>query len=918
MIGQTLNHYRVLEKLGVGGMGEVYLAEDSSLKRRVALKIVPPDLASSQERLERFQREAESLAALNHPNIVTIYSVESAGDIRFLTMELVEGKSLEQLIPKDGMELGGFFDVAIPLAEALSAAHEKGITHRDLKPANVMVSDEGRVKVLDFGLAKLLETGPASVATELPTQALTQEGMAVGTVPYMSPEQIEGKAVDHRTDIFSLGILLYEMATGERPFSGDSSPALMSSILKDQPAPATELRAELPRHLGRILEQCLEKDPRDRIQTARDVYNQLRSLRREVESGSVATGSHITMQSEAPSAAPPPKVDTEQRVFGVPVWLIITLAGMAFGLATMWITMRRPSEQPAETAAVSEETAGPAASSATRNDLAADSRKMIVVLPFDNLGPPEQEYFADGMAEEITSRLAAVGELGVISRSSAMPYKVNRPSVQQIGDELRVGYVLEGTVRWAGGAEGSERVRITTQLIEVEDGTLLWAENYDRVLDDIFQVQSEIAGEVIDQLGVTLLEPERQAMTARPTENLEAYQAYLRGSDLLDNLDDASLEEALAMFRRAVELDPSFASAWVRLTMASAVRYHFGYDRSESLKEESRAAAERALELNPESSEAHTAMGFFHYHVNKDYEPAMIAFDQAIEIQPDNANALEGKALVLRRISRFDESIELMDQALKYNPRDVGLVFNQGDSLMFVRDYDRADALFEKAIEIQSDFIYAYFYRAMNFVLQSGDVDSARAMLESMPETEAPDPYWMWWLLETMEGDTEAALAMADRFEMETFPLGAKVQAPSLMRGLTYLYAGEPELAKPHLEEAKLILERNIETRQDAFRYRSALGRTLAALGDSDEGIRQAEQAEREYPISKDSAWGSQVAMDLAHTYVMVRDEKKAIAVLDRLLSIPSEFSVSWIELDPRWDALRENPDFQAVLEKHR
>jgi TolB-like protein len=447
----------------------------------VALKLVPSDLAASSERLERFQREAEVLATLNHPNIVTIYSVEKAAEIRFLTMELVEGRSLEQMIPEEGMELGPFFDVAIPLAEALSSAHEKGITHRDLKPANVMLSDEGRVKVLDFGLAKLLEAEPAPMATQVPTEALTQEGVAVGTVPYMSPEQIEGKEVDHRTDIFSLGILLYEMASGQRPFAGDSSPALMSSILKDHPSSVTELRDDLPRHLGRILEQCLEKDSRDRIQTARDVYNQLRSLRREVDSGTAFTGTHVAVQTESAPVevkAPP----AEEKILGMPHWMLMTLAGMIFGLVTLWMTMGRDSQSDAESGAEP-----PVVSTADRTQATgvSEERKMIVVLPFETLGPAEQGYFADGMTEEITSRLASVGELGVISRTSAMQYKENRPPIDQIAEELGVGYVLEGTVRWAGAAEGAGRVRITTQLIEVEDDTHLWAENYDRVLDDM-------------------------------------------------------------------------------------------------------------------------------------------------------------------------------------------------------------------------------------------------------------------------------------------------------------------------------------------------------------------------------------------------------------------------------------------------
>ena len=281
MIGQTLAHYRITAALGAGGMGEVWRATDTKLGREVALKVLPEEFASDPHRLERFEREARAVASLNHPHIVTIHSVEEEGDVRFLTMELIEGKSLDNLIPDSGMEFVEFFELATPLAEAISVAHDKSVIHRDLKPSNVMVDGDGRVKVMDLGLAKMQETADPSDSSELPTEALTGVGTVVGTVPYMSPEQIEGLIVDHRTDVFSLGVLLYELATGERPFQGKSSPALMSSILRDVPTPLLEIRTDLPRNLGRIIGRCLEKDRRDRYQTARDVFNELKALQRE-------------------------------------------------------------------------------------------------------------------------------------------------------------------------------------------------------------------------------------------------------------------------------------------------------------------------------------------------------------------------------------------------------------------------------------------------------------------------------------------------------------------------------------------------------------------------------------------------------------------------------------------------------------
>jgi serine/threonine-protein kinase len=327
MLGKTLAHYKILEKIGEGGMGEVYLAEDTKLKRQVALKVLPPEMASDEARLERFQREAETVAALDHPNIVTMYSVEEDQGVHFLTMSYIDGKRLDQIVPEGGLSLDRIFEIAVPLADALSAAHEKGITHRDLKPANIMVNEEGRVKVLDFGLAKLHEGSPVAAGEDEPTRALTQEGLVVGTVPYMSPEQVEGKGVDHRTDIFSFGILLYEMATGQRPFGGENSAQVVSSLLRDDPPSVAEVKADLPFHLSRIARHCLEKDPKKRFQSALDLRNELETLKQEVASGQIRPASSSTVIAAQPQPTKPkwlwPAVVAGALVLLVAGWMLM-------------------------------------------------------------------------------------------------------------------------------------------------------------------------------------------------------------------------------------------------------------------------------------------------------------------------------------------------------------------------------------------------------------------------------------------------------------------------------------------------------------------------------------------------------------------------------------------------------------------
>ena len=432
MIGRSLGHYRITAAIGAGGMGEVYRATDSKLGRDVAIKMLPAAVAQDPERLARFEREARSLASLNHPNIVTIFSVEEAEGSRFLAMELVEGESLDILLARGGLPLSRFFEIAVPLADALSAAHERGIVHRDLKPANVMVTREGRVKVLDFGLAKLEAAGSNPNLTSTPTESragLTSEGQVFGTVAYMSPEQARGGKVDARSDVFSLGVVLYQMVTGERPFQGESAVDMISAILRDTPPSVTDQRGDLPPHLARIVRRCLEKEPRDRYQTSRDVHNELRDLRVETLSGPVSPQRSEPVAAVKPS--PPKSAPGKRRVWAAVVAAL--LVGLAVYAARRWMS---------------------------RTGSGPHAIQSIAVLPLDNYsGDPGQDYFAEGMTDELTSQLANISQLRVISRGSVMQFKgKDRPPTPEIARKLGVDAVVEGSVIRSG-----DRVRITAQ-----------------------------------------------------------------------------------------------------------------------------------------------------------------------------------------------------------------------------------------------------------------------------------------------------------------------------------------------------------------------------------------------------------------------------------------------------------------------
>ncbi|TDI11821.1 MAG: hypothetical protein E2P04_07130, partial [Acidobacteria bacterium] len=663
-----LAHYRLVEKIGEGGMGVVWKAVDSKLDREVAIKILPDELSRNAERLERFQREAKAIAALNHPNIITIHSIEEHDGHRFLVMELVEGDSLDRLIRPGGLPLSQVFEVAICISDALAAAHDKGIIHRDIKPANVMLTADDHVKVLDFGLAKIA-AGKDATDRGQPTQvdtrsaALTGEGAVMGTAPYMSPEQLQGHSADHRTDIFSLGILLYEMVTGNRPFKGDSGLTLASSTLKDTPESVTELRAESPRHLGRIIEQCLEKNPEQRFQTARDVCNQLRSLRRETTSDMSAT----------PRT---PAGDTGTR------WIILSVAGLALAAAislSLW-NSRGPADE------------GSAVASSTVSAPSA-RRKMLVVLPFENVGAPEDEYFADGITEEITSRLLSLEGLGIISRSSAMHYKENRPALSQIGKELGVDYILDGTVRWQRSTSGPGRVRVTPQLIRVSDDTQMWSEVYDRVLADVFEVQSDIAQQVSRQLGSTLTRPQLQTLEARSTDNMEAYDFYLQGNDYLNrsrNLhNEGDAHRAAQLYRQALDLDPLFALAHAKSSFTHRwIHFNF-WDRDGEHREQARQAAHRALELSPDLPEALHASGLI-LLMEGENELALEALENVIAAQPNNADAYQDLSDVQMGLGLWKRAAASKKKGLELDPRLGRIACTTGGAFFGLRDFPEA------------------------------------------------------------------------------------------------------------------------------------------------------------------------------------------------------------------------------------
>ena len=766
MIGQVLSHYRITDKLGEGGMGVVYRAEDTELGREVALKLLPPEMSDDPRRLERFRREAKAVAALNHPNIVTIHSIESEGGTHFLAMELVEGQSLDHVLPPGGMPLAKVFDIAIPLADAMATAHERGIVHRDLKPANVMVSDEGRVKVLDFGLVKMIEDSagvgadgePAMTAGPTQATALTGIGVVMGTAPYMSPEQVEGLPVDHRADIFALGIVLFEMATGRRPFSGDSSAALVSSILRDTPPTVTEINDSLPRHLARIIQHCLEKDPDARYQSAKDVRNELKSLRREVDSGEVATGSGpVTI---AAGSTRPGKRSWR--------WAIAGAAAVAI-LATGWWIGRGADGNAG--AAMEEPRAALGAAAAT-SDLPS-----VAVLPFANLSPdPDNEYFTDGLTEELIGALSNVEGLRIPARSSVYALKGTDLGAQEIGSKLGVDNIIEGSVRKAGN-----QLRVSVQLIKAEDGFTLWSETYDRELEDVFVVQNEIAGNVVEALQLTLSPVEERALRVERTTDFQAYEFYLRGRGYYRRRTHDDFQSALKMFSEAIAIDPGYALAYAGLA-DTYTEFWRNYESTEENLTRAEEASREAVELDPNLAEAHASRGFalgqrgryddaaHEFRLAMELNPRLFEayyyygtvafaagelqttaemFERASNVAPDEIRALQLLPQVYTRLGREAEAqsanrrrVEVVERRLEFAPDDVPLLLDGASALAALGETRRSLEWASRILDRAGEDALVLYNLACLYSL-AGEVSSAMDSLERSYDAGLADPEWM-------------------------------------------------------------------------------------------------------------------------------------------------------------------------------
>jgi serine/threonine-protein kinase len=659
MIGQTISRYRILEKIGEGGMGVVYKAEDTKLHRRVALKFLPSSLQSSTVEKERFIHEAEAAAALDHANICTIYEIDEVDGHLFIAMAYVEGRELAHMLDSGPLSLDQAMDLASQIAAGLQAAHKKGIVHRDMKSGNVLVTEEGQAKIMDFGLAK--RSG---------RRQLTQVGSTLGTVPYMSPEQARGDEVDHRTDIWSFGVLLYEMLAGRLPFRSDYSEALVYSILNEDPPPIETLRADLPADLARIVKTCLQKDREARYDSVADVLADLRQTREQNGTG----------QPVRPQAA-------SRRNF-----LRWGLIGAAAVVITVILLLILP----------------------PGNDQTARIES-LAVLPFENLtGDPEQEYFVDGMTDALISDLAKIGALRVISRTSVMQYKDATKSLPQIARELNVAAVIEGTVM-----RSEERVRITAQLIDARADRHLWSGRYERDLKDILQLQSEVTRAIAGEIKLTLSPREEQRLASAPSVNRKAYELYLKGKYHWNKRTEEALTKAIEYYRQSIEEDPAYAWGYAGLAECYTVLSFYSRVPPKESFPKAQAAAARAIAMDSTVADAYAALGDALLHYDRDWEGAQRAFHRALELKPGHATARTWFAEYLIAMGRYEEAIAEVKRARELDPLSLIINSSVGWNLYNAGRYDEAITVLQKTLDLNPDFPNAHFVLGQTYAEKS-------------------------------------------------------------------------------------------------------------------------------------------------------------------------------------------------------
>jgi serine/threonine protein kinase/tetratricopeptide (TPR) repeat protein len=859
------DRYVIEDEIGRGGSAAVFLAEDRKHGRRLALKVLHSSLGAALG-VERFQREIATVARLHHPHVLPLFDSGLAAGRLYYTMPYVESGSLRDRLRRAGqLSLDAVVQLTTEISSALAYAHALGVIHRDIKPENIMISVTDHALLTDFGIAHVLDGAGSGT--------LTDTGITVGTPAYMSPEQSSGdEPVDGRSDIYALASVVYESLTGTPPFTGPTARAIITKRLLE-PAPSVrEIRPDVPSGAATVLQKAMARQPEDRFETAAEFAAALEAAAREPTAPSL----------QASEAKP-------RRRWAVAFLVVAAVVGSV-------ILGRR----------------------VLPRTTALESRRMVAVLPFKNLGQPADQYFADGLTEEITTRLAGLSGLGVISRTSADQYRGTTKSLKRIGEELGVSYVLEGSVRWERSASGPGQVRVTPQLIQVKDDSHLWADRYDAELTEVFRIQSDIAEQVTVALDVALRPPERAALAAPVTRSAEAYDLYLRGNEYASrSWQREEVSNALQLYERAVALDPTFAAAQARLARTHLRMYWHFYDRSNRRLRLAKEAADAAVALAPDLPESHIALGYYYYHGLLDYDRALQEFELARRSQPSNSDLLAAIGYVERRRGRWKESLASFIEALRYDPRSSFRLFDVGDDYFSLKKFPEAEHYLDRAIVLSPDWVNPYVFKAWLYVVWRGDMRAGRAALHlALTRVEVSRVAQAIGAGDRVSTSIFTAdstfAAMLDGVSLSTFR--SDTARYHVLKADAAQFRGQTAARRAHGDSARVAIESTIRTRPDDAKLQAILGLAYSHAGRKADAVRAAERAVTLLPISRDAVSGPFLQSDLARVYAAVGRPDKAIEVLERLLKVPSWVSPAELQVDPVWDPLRSHSRFRELL----
>jgi TolB-like protein/Tfp pilus assembly protein PilF len=873
--------YALRHEIGRGGMATVYLAEDTKHQRPIALKVLHAGLSASLGP-DRFRREITLAARLQHPHILSVHDSGATPDGRLLwfTMPYVEGESLRDRLTRDTqLPIVEALRLTREIADALAYAHDHAIVHRDIKPENILLT-RGHALVADFGIARALTRDAGARES-----TLTGTGIAIGTPTYMSPEQASGDStIDARTDVYSLATVLYEMLAGEPPFTGASVQIVVAKKMTSAPASIRHARPGVSEALDAVIHKALSPAAADRYPTA-DAFS------------AALADAERTGTAPAPTGAPGasvPSTTSGKQISGrrFPVAALALILGFLVGAGLLFAWRSRTAGGTGATAA------GPV---------------RLAVLPFENIGDSSDAYFADGLTDAVRGKLTTVPGLAVIAPASSRQYRGSAKTPQEIAQELGgVRYLLVGRVRWEKLPGGQSRVRVSPALIDASTGTDKWEQPFDAPLTDVFEVQGDIAGRVVQAVGVALNGNTRENLTERPTENLAAYDAFLRGEAAdpgLSNADPTAIQQAIRQYVQAVTLDSTFAPAWARLGQAYALLV-FDVGHTVERADSAHLAAERARALAPNRASTHLALGMYYYNVLSDNSRALAEFTAGLAAAPSNAEMLTHIGLVQQTLGHWDASLASLKQAAALDPRDVTTARRLATTHQWLRQFPEAAATGDRLIALAPSNPQAIEIRSM-IALSMGDLAGAKRFFADASVDHAQlgafyANFWdLYWLLD--EPTQRLVLALGpDAF-------GGKAAWGIIGAQIAY-QRGDSTLMRRRADSARATLIETLRATPDDDQSRVILGLANAYLGHKQDAMREGERAVAEVPVNKDGYSGPYYALVLARTYIVIGEQEKALDTLEHLLKVPFYLSPGWLKVDPTFDPLRTNPRFQRLI----